>query len=220
MKTETPGIKQLTENALLFTAAQAQDLPTQQRIWHLVRQLRELPEAAQALQEIVPGVGNLLIVVKAEMASRLPRLGNLLETLWAHSESIACAGRELDIPTWYGGSAGPDLEAVAAHTGLSEAEIIELHSGAEYQVYCLGFQPGFAYLGGMDPRIAVPRKTTPRMSIAAGSVGIGGLHTGIYPADSPGGWQIIGRTDLTLFDIKQSPPCLLQPGDTIRFVAQ
>jgi 5-oxoprolinase (ATP-hydrolysing) subunit B len=220
MKTEMPCISRLTENALVFTAAHGQDLPTQQRIWHLVRQLRELPETAEVLQEIVPGVGNLMIVCKAEMASKLPTLGDRLETLWAQSQSIACGGRELEIPTRYGGSDGPDLDEVAAHTGLSETQIIELHSSAAYQVYCLGFQPGFAYLGGMNPRLAMPRKATPRMSIAAGSVGIGGLQTGIYPADSPGGWQIIGRTDLTLFDIRQSPPCLLQPGDTIRFVPQ
>lgn len=220
MKTDTPTISQLTENALLFTATQTQDLPAQQRIWHLVRLLRELPEAEQALQEIVPGMGNLMIVCKAEMSSKLPAFADLLQTLWSQSKSIACAGSQLDVPTCYGGSAGPDLSAVAAHTGLTEAEIIELHSGAEYQVYCLGFQPGFAYLGGMDTRLAMPRKSTPRLLTHAGSVGIGGRQTGIYPAASPGGWQIIGRTELSLFDIAKSPPCLLQPGDTIRFVPQ
>ncbi len=218
MKTDSPTISQLTEYALLFTASQTQDLPAQQRIWHLVRQLRELPEGYQALQEIVPGMGNLMIVCKAEMSSMLPAFADLLQTLWSQSESIACAGRQLEIPTWYGGSAGPDLAEVAAHTGLAEAEVIKIHSGGEYQVYCLGFQPGFAYLGGMDIRLAVPRKPTPRLLTPAGSVGIGGRQTGIYPAASPGGWQIIGRTNLTLFDIDKSPPCLLQPGDTIRFI--
>jgi KipI family sensor histidine kinase inhibitor len=220
MKTDIPCINQLTENALLFTVTQTQDLPAQQRIWQLVRQLRELPEAALALQEIVPGMGNLMIVCKAEMSSELPAFADLLQTLWSQSESIACAGRQLEIPTWYGGSDGPDLAEVAAHTDLTETDIIEIHSGAQYQVYCLGFQPGFAYLGGMDMRLATPRKTTPRLSTPAGSVGIGGSQTGIYPAISPGGWQIIGRTDLSLFDIDKSPPCLLQPGDTIRFLPQ
>jgi 5-oxoprolinase (ATP-hydrolysing) subunit B len=220
MKTDKPCISQLTENALVFTVTQTQDLPAQQRIWHLVRQLRELSEAQQALQEIVPGMGNLMLVCKAEMSSTLPAFAELLETLWSQSESIACAGRQLEIPTWYGGSAGPDLAEVAAHTGLTETEIIELHSSAQYQVYCLGFQPGFAYLGGMDTRLATPRKTTPRVATPAGSVGIGGRQTGIYPAVSPGGWQIIGHTDLRLFDIARSSPCLLQPGDTIRFIPQ
>jgi len=220
MKTDTPAISQLTENALLFTVSQTQDLPAQQRIWQLVRQLRERPDIDQAVQEIVPGMGNLMIVCKAEMSSKLPAFAELLETLWSQSESIAGTGRRLEIPTWYGGSAGPDLAEVAAHTNLTEAQIIELHSKAEYQVYCLGFQPGFAYLGGMDTRLATPRKTTPRVSTPAGSVGIGGRQTGIYPAASPGGWQIIGRTDMSLFDIAKSSPCLLQPGDTIRFIPQ
>ncbi len=220
MKTELPCISQLTENALLFTATLTQELPAQQRIWHLVRQLRELPDVRQTLQEIVPGMGNLMIVCKVDMSAKLPAFANLLETLWLESEAIACAGRQLEIPTWYGGSAGPDLAEVAAHTGLTEAEVIDTHSSGEYQVYCLGFQPGFTYLGGMDTRLATPRKTTPRQSTPAGSVGIGGRQTGIYPAVSPAGWQIIGRTDLALFDIQKSPPCLLQPGDTIRFLPQ
>lgn len=218
MTSKIPTIHQLTENALLLDATETPDLPTQQRIWHLVGQLREIPEVCGALVEIVPGMGNLMVVCRPEMTSRLPDISDLLRTLWQQTESVAAGGRLVEIPTRYGGEDGPDMELVAAHTGLTEDEIILLHSQVDYQVYCLGFQPGFAYLGGMDPRLAIPRRSTPRLSTPAGSVGIGGTQTGVYPGSTPGGWQIIGRTDLSLFDIEKLSPCLLQPGDNVRFV--
>jgi inhibitor of KinA len=121
------------------------------------------------------------------------------------------------IPVCYGGEFGPDLAGVARFAGMSEAEIIELHSGPVYRVFMLGFVPGFAYMGTVDPRIAAPRRPTPRVRVPAGSVGIAGAQTGIYPSDSPGGWQLVGRTPVKPFDLGRLRPFLLQPGDAVRF---
>jgi KipI family sensor histidine kinase inhibitor len=127
-------------------------------------------------------------------------------------------GRTFEVPVSYGGEFGPDLAEVAAFAGLDEAAVIELHIGVRYRVFMLGFLPGFAYMGRVDNRIAAPRKASPRFRVPAGSVGIAGVQTGIYPRESPGGWQIIGRTTIPLFDLSKSPPALFAPGDTVRFV--
>ena len=128
----------------------------------------------------------------------------------------AQTGRTVDVPVCYGGAYGEDLPAVARHAGLSEEEVIRLHSGRTYRIYMLGFLPGFPYLGGLDERLFTPRLPTPRTRIPAGSVGIGGQQTGIYPMDSPGGWQLIGRTPLCLFAPGRALP--YAAGDCIRFV--
>ncbi|MFZ5916001.1 MAG: 5-oxoprolinase subunit PxpB [Chloroflexota bacterium] len=126
--------------------------------------------------------------------------------------------RRVEMPTVYGGAFGPDIEFVAAHNGLSVQDVIRIHSGSTYPVFMLGFTPGFPYLGGLDAAIAAPRLDTPRTHVPAGSVGIAGQQTGIYPIDSPGGWRIIGRTPLKLFDPYRSPPTLLAAGDCVHFV--
>jgi 5-oxoprolinase (ATP-hydrolysing) subunit A len=128
------------------------------------------------------------------------------------------AGRIVLLPTEYGGAAGPDLALVAAHAGVDEQEVIRRHSSPRYRVVMIGFMPGFPYLAGLDPSLAVPRKARPRTGIPAGSVGIGGTQTGVYPLASPGGWQIIGRTSVRLFDPGRTPAALLAPGDEVRFV--
>jgi len=122
------------------------------------------------------------------------------------------------IPVTYGGADGADLGEIAAFAGLSEADVIARHLGREYRVFMIGFLPGFPYMGTVDPRIAMPRRDTPRVSVPAGSVGIAGGQTGIYPVESPGGWRLIGRTTTALFDpANASRPTLLQPGDRVRF---
>lgn len=126
--------------------------------------------------------------------------------------------RIVEIPTIYGGVHGPDLEFVARHTGLSCDEVVRFHSEPLYHVYMLGFMAGFPYLGNLAEQLAVPRLSTPRLKVPSGSVGIGGRQTGIYSIESPGGWRIIGRTFLRLFDPSAEVPTLLLPGDKVRFV--
>ncbi|MFA5906812.1 MAG: 5-oxoprolinase subunit PxpB [Desulfobacula sp.] len=126
--------------------------------------------------------------------------------------------RIIHVPVLYGGQHGEDLAGVAGSCNLSEEEVIRIHSSPDYPVYMLGFTPGFCYLGGMDKRISTPRKQSPRMKIPAGTVGIAGHQTGIYAVESPGGWQLIGRTPLQLFNPERKPEFIFQAGDTIKFV--
>jgi KipI family sensor histidine kinase inhibitor len=126
--------------------------------------------------------------------------------------------RTVEIPVTYGGEAGPDLESAAAELGMTPTQLAQRHAAGEYTVAMIGFAPGFPYLLGLDPALALPRLSTPRTVVPAGSVGIGGAQTGIYPRESPGGWRVIGRTRLALFDPAREPPALLAPGDRVRFV--
>lgn len=126
--------------------------------------------------------------------------------------------RTVKIPVCYGEEFGPDLEYVANYHGLSRKEVIFKHSAPEYLIYMIGFMPGFPYMGGLDPELATPRLSRPRSLVPQGSVGIAGQQTGLYPLTSPGGWQLIGRTPLTLFDTSAEPPTLLRSGDRVKFV--
>lgn len=135
------------------------------------------------------------------------------------SETLEVKGKKIiEIPVLYGGEYGPDIENIATHNNLSVEEVINIHTSGEYLIYMLGFTPGFPYLGGMDKRIATPRLQNPRTKIPAGSVGIAGEQTGIYPVESPGGWQLLGRTPLNLFNLKKDNPFLLEVGEYIKFV--
>jgi KipI family sensor histidine kinase inhibitor len=124
----------------------------------------------------------------------------------------------IEIAVTYGGKDGPDLASVAAFASCSEADVIRMHGDIVYRVYMLGFLPGFAHLASVHPRIAMPRLETPRLRVPSGSVGIAGAQTGIYPCDSPGGWRIIGRASVTLFDVTKQEPAMLKVGDRVRFV--
>jgi len=136
----------------------------------------------------------------------------------AHLADGLPQGRLVEVPVAYGGTDGPDLDDVAAASGLSATEVLRRHAAATYRVFMLGFAPGFPYLGAVDPAIAMVRHAAPRGRVAAGSVGIADAQTGIYPTDSPGGWRVIGRTDLALFDADRDEPAALRPGDAVRFV--
>lgn len=135
----------------------------------------------------------------------------------ADAAVVVDGGSRLEIPVVYGGPGGPDLPGLAEWAGLEVGAVIERHVDVDYRVYMLGFLPGFAYLGSVDDRIAAPRHETPRVRVPSGSVGIAGRQTGVYPRESPGGWRIIGRTAMRLFDLSQTPPSLLRAGDTVRF---
>ncbi|MDR1600611.1 MAG: 5-oxoprolinase subunit PxpB [Oscillospiraceae bacterium] len=145
------------------------------------------------------------------------RLARRLRSLGAVGPAETLS-RTVDIPVCYGGAFGPDLPDVAAHTGLSIEEVAHRHSAVAYRVYMIGFMPGFPYLGGLDDALVTPRLPTPRALIPAGSVGIGGNQTGVYPLDSPGGWRLIGRSPLRLYDAGSDNPVLLSAGDGVRFV--
>lgn len=154
-----------------------------------------------------------LIVDYAEIRAAALRLAQQTTSV---REEASCV---VEIPVCYDGEFGPDLEHVARHHGISTDRVIRIHESGEYEVWMLGFAPGFAYLGGLSERIATPRHATPRVSVPAGSVGIAGGQTGVYPFESPGGWQLIGRTPLRMFDPERSPAALLAPGDRVRFRA-
>jgi KipI family sensor histidine kinase inhibitor len=209
----TPRTYWVSETAGTLDIPGSPSLERQRRIWWLADHMR----AYAGVREVVPGMNNLTV----ELDPAAPALESLLQLLlaaWDKSDAIGWSSRQIDIPVRYGGTAGCDLDEVARHTGLSVADIVRLHSSAEYTVYFLGFQPGFAYLGGMDPRLTTPRRQQPRPAVPAGSVAIGGQQTGVYPQVSPGGWQLIGHTSLRLFDPALDSPSLMLPGDTVRFL--
>ena len=146
------------------------------------------------------------------------RVSDYLKTVQQESHKVDTAPENtVTIPVCYGGEFGPDLDEVAHRNKLTPADVIRQHSTALYRVYLIGFTPGFPYLGGLPSQLATPRKQTPRASVPRGSVGIAGEQTGIYSQDTPGGWQIIGRTPLSLFDVKNNPPARLKAGDRIIF---
>ena len=172
----------------------------------------------EGLVDMIPSYCALLInynplVLPYEKArERLERLAQI------DLGGAAGAKRVFEIPVCYGGDFGPDMQNICDHSGLSEAEVIELHSSRDYLIYMLGFLPGFCYLGGLDEKLHTPRLASPRLQIPAGSVGIGGSATGIYPMDSPGGWQLMGKTPVRTYDPDRAVPILVSAGDYIRFV--
>ena len=168
--------------------------------------------------DLVPGYRSLLILFDPLRLSHRALKTELDSPAPAPGPSGLPLRTVTDIPTVYGGEYGPDLETVAENRLLNPDEVVQLHTQALYLVYMIGFLPGFAYLGGLNPRLATPRLKTPRLKTPAGSVGIAGEQTGIYPTDSPGGWRVIGRTPLNLFDPAGQPPALLESGHYVRFV--
>lgn len=169
--------------------------------------------------EWVPGYATVAVYYQPWRVS-YDALRNELERLArGRGPATSTTPRLVEIPVCYGGVYGPDLEFVADARGLSPSEVIRRHARPRYRVSFLGFLPGFAYLGGLPVSLATPRRASPRTAVPAGSVGIAGAQTGAYPLESPGGWQIIGRTPLRLFDSTRHPPALLRAGDGVRFVS-
>ncbi|MFN3268260.1 MAG: 5-oxoprolinase subunit PxpB [Zestosphaera sp.] len=177
-------------------------------------------ELSGGIKELVTGIVSLaLFYDPREISSN--DLIKKVEELWGWSQSIELSHvykpRSFVIPVSYGSDFGPDLPSVAAWAGLREEEVIAIHTSTSYTCYTIGFTPGFIYLGEVDSRIAVPRLETPRIRIPAGSVGIAGKMTGVYGIEGPGGWRLIGRTPLTMFDYGRNPPTPIAPGDLISF---
>ncbi|TKC78207.1 5-oxoprolinase subunit PxpB [Trinickia terrae] len=207
-----PRIYPFGDCALVCEAPPPATLDCQRRIWAAAEAARHWPHVL----EVVPGMNNLTLVFDP-LATGSEALAAELAAAMEREPDASAAGREVEVPVQYGGEFGPDLLAVAEHTGLTPDEVVERHAAGDYTVFFLGFQPGFAYMGGLAEALHTPRRAAPRLEVPAGSVGIGGAQTGIYPAAAPGGWQLIGRTALTLFDPARTPPTLLQPGDRVRF---
>jgi len=194
-------------------------LALQQRLWALAACLREDAKVAAGIREVVLGMNNLLLILSAPLRE-LAKLAAYLNRLWQTVAPIANSGRFFDVPVRYGGPEGEDLRAVAQATGLSVPDYVARHASATYTVYALGSHPGFAYLGGLPPALAVPRRASPRPSVAAGTVMVGGAQTSIQARTTPSGWHKIGLSSLQCFDPQANPPALLAPGDRIRFIVQ
>lgn len=212
-----PTISPVGDRAISIDFGQVIDPTINRHIRQTIERIKELQ--LDGIIELVPTYCALLVEYDAMLYS-YSEICNIIEPTL--EEGMTNTTNELvtvvEVPTVYGGDFGPDLSFVASHNHLSEDEVISIHSGTDYLVYMLGFIPGFTYLGGMDPRIATPRLSSPRTLIPAGSVGIAGEQTGTYPSDSPGGWQIIGRTPVTMYDMSKAQAALLNAGDYVRYV--
>ena len=205
----------LGEAALLCELPAPATLAQQQRIWTLAAEAMQW----RGVQEVLPGMNNLSLLFDPAQID-VVELEMQVLSAWPQLAAAGIQGRQIEIPVAYGGESGPDLAEVARHTGLSPAEVVKRHSAGHYVVYLLGFLPGFAFLGGLAPELATPRRKEPRVAVPARSVGIGGEQTGIYPLVSPGGWQLIGRTSMEMFDPGAAEPTRLRPGDRVRFVVE
>jgi len=210
-----PRLLPLGESAWTLVLGNRIDRALHRRVLALARVIEGRRIAG--VREIVPAYAALTVfcdpLTDGEAIGReLARLA--AEPLPEHPQGGEAAGRLVNIPTRYD---GPDLEEVARRTGLARSEVIRRHAAPEYTVYLLGFAPGFAYLGELDPALHLPRRETPRIRIPAGSVAIAGAQTGVYPLATPGGWHLIGTTDLLLFDRNRPQPALLHAGDRVRF---
>lgn len=188
----------------------------------LNRQIREVcflleKNLPDSIREYVPAFTSITFYYDFQTYDIEDVIAQVNELVRDSADFTDTATRCRTIPVWYGGEAGPDLTLVAEHNRLAISDVIAMHTQPEYLVYMMGFAPGFPYLGGMDPRIATPRKAVPRTKVVAGSVGIAGHQTGVYPVETPGGWQIIGRTPLELFDVRRADPAFLKTGDRVRF---
>jgi inhibitor of KinA len=206
------------EGGIVVELGDAIDTALNARVHRLAAEVRA--RLAGRIIEVVPTYRSLLVrhdPLRVPRRALVREIEELVAGLPAEAGAVAAA-RTVHVPACYGGGLGPDLAFVAQHAGLEPREVVAIHSSATYQVFMLGFTPGFPYLGGMPPRIATPRLETPRQHVEAGCVGIGGVQTGIYPVASPGGWRIIARTPLRLFDPGAGSPFLLAPGDHLRFV--
>ena len=189
-------------------------LHIQQKIWALAHSCKTMA----GVEDIVPGMNNLSIILD-HVQSSPNQISSMLQELWYASSEDEFDSQTRVVPVSYGEEYGPDIEFVASFHNLSVSQLIELHSEVLYTVFFIGFQPGFAYMGGLPDILHTPRRDHPRVLVPAGSVAIGGAQTGIYPYDSPGGWHIIGHTAVSLFDSSLKQPSFLRPGDLVRFQA-
>lgn len=210
-------INSLSETAVTITLGEVISLEMRREVMRFCAFLRE--SAPEELVELVPGYTSVTVFVSTGFYLKHRSLKEFFSGICEQyqkeeQQELPVSDRKIEIGVDY---SGEDLEEVARYCGLSVKETVDIHSGTDYVVAMIGFRPGFPYLLGLDPRLAMPRRSTPRLRVPKGSVAIGGQQTGIYPGESPGGWNIIGYTAEELFDVNRTPPNLLQVGDTVRF---
>jgi KipI family sensor histidine kinase inhibitor len=228
---ERARVEPFGDAALLVVLGEHVDRAVNDRVHRLAFGLDVRAARMPGLGAPVPAYASVLVpfdpsvleeaAVRGVIADALTAAGDAVtaeEPATAGEPAAADPGPVTHVPVRYGGADGPDLAEVAVRTGLSEDDVVRLHAGAEYRVFCMGFVPGFPYLGMLPEELALPRRSTPRLRVPAGSVAIAGRQTGIYPSDTPGGWHVIGRTDLAAWDPHRDPPALLEPGARVRFV--
>lgn len=222
----------LGDSAIVVQLGNKIELQTHKRIQVLCQYLDKHP--LPGMVEYIPSFTNITIFYDGLQVNSHQGSGSLQNFEWKApygliqsmlnqvlkniDESGEYTPKLIEIPVCYGDEFGPDLEFVAKVNGLTPDEVVRIHSAGEYLTYMVGFAPGFPYLGGLSERIAAPRRETPRLKIPAGTVGIAGTQTGVYPIETPGGWQLIGKTPISLFRPKQWPPTLLQAGNIVKFV--
>lgn len=216
-----------SERAFVLFLGGVIDFEKQRQCWALADYLRDVPIEGVSAEDVVVGMNALTLYINPYQLPRTYDVARYLSALSAftedffknYNEQISVNTKHVKIPVIYGGEHGVDLQASAKRLGMSVQALVERHTAPIYTVYFIGFLAGFPYLGGLPEALHLPRHAKPRLAVPAGSVGIGGAQTGIYPFASPGGWQLLGRTDLPLFDKNSTPPTLLQAGDTLQFVA-
>ncbi|MGP5211637.1 5-oxoprolinase subunit PxpB [Psychrobacter alimentarius] len=204
-----------SETNLVLFLPKPVTLDKQRQCWALADIIKKMPEVI----EVVIGMNTLSVFTVSLTLTELKNVEQTLSELLNDMPSKTIEGKHVEISVHYGGKYGPDLAAMANDLNLSVEEVVNLHTQATYTVYFIGFQPGFPYLGGLSESLYFPRHAIPRTQVPAGSVGIGGEQTGVYPFESPGGWQLLGQTDTALFDLTKDSPTLLNAGDTLTFTA-
>jgi len=220
-----PQLFAMGDRALVIEYGRSQGAAVNARVRAAAEHLLSHP--LPGVTDVVPAFAAITVHFDPLQVAAHYRVGDPLEAMRDALDSALARApatpkhkpRTIEVPVCYGGDFGEDLQTVATHCGLSTEEVVKIHCTPVYQVHALGFLPGFAYLGGLDRRIVTPRLDVPRKRVPAGSVGIGGDQTGVYPFETPGGWNLIGRTPITLFRIEAEAPSLLEPGDHVRFVA-
>jgi KipI family sensor histidine kinase inhibitor len=203
------------DSALVLRLSNTIDPIVNARVLEAARRVRDA--AHPAVREVSTSFSALTVYFDPLSAERREMVVLLAAAVRRSKGIDPASGRHVELPVRYGGADGPDLSDVASFARCSEEEVVRRHLARPYRVYMLGFLPGFPYMGVVDDAIAMPRRESPRLAVASGSVGIAGRQTGVYPVSSPGGWRIIGRTDAVLFDAGRAAPSLLLPGDSVRF---
>ncbi len=212
-----PRFRPMGDRSLLVELGNTISPDVNRRVQQLMLQLRQAP--LPGVREIAPGYRSLLVVYDPLTIAPAELKERIAEAAAQPGIAGLPQAKRLTVPVFYGGNYGPDLEAVAGHLSISTDEVIRLHTETIYRVYMIGFTPGYPYMGELPAALAVPRRSTPRTRVPKGSVGIAQRQTGIYPVESPGGWQIIGWTPLELFDPSRQLPSLLEMGDRVKFEA-